>query len=349
MSRDTTEPVAAPANPPFHWEALLESACQFARASVDNYSVQDSAFFYLHAGASVELGIKAALCRISPVLLVEGGGRFSDKALIRLMGYQPASAVNTSADRRPIFTVGFEQAIKRFELLYGDEALGVDPASLQLLKAARDVTAHGGAVGEAATQTLLNVLVVLCSVHAALAPLLGLTPEEFWGPAFTLVQKASQQMEDQIRQQLQTLYAASRRRFDERFGDVDEETLSTLIEQANYKVQLSPGQTYRTCPVCGGTGLSHERPAKRTALSRRGSPSVQRGWMAIDFRCPMCKLNLESEQLVASAPHFEPWEAAEEELLHFWAEDVGDDLDSEDLDELGLGPFLDEDRSEDPD
>jgi hypothetical protein len=71
--------------PPFKWEALYASSQKFARACVENHNLQDSALFFLHAGASVELAIKAALCRV----FVEGGTRFKDRSLLRLMGYRP--------------------------------------------------------------------------------------------------------------------------------------------------------------------------------------------------------------------------------------------------------------------
>lgn len=325
-------------DPPFQWEALLASAQQFSHACLHNYSVQDAAFFYLHAGASVELAVKAALCRASPVLLVEGGSRFRDHALIRLVGFQPAVETQTSKSvpvARQIFTVGFDAAIKRFQLLYGTESLGVTQSALDELKAARDVTAHGGAVNEVTGETLLRVLVTLCRVHGALAPRFDLSPEQFWGDLYTLVQRSMREDEDAHRQQMDALVAAAQRRFQHEYGDVDDDTVSAVIMQASDRVQWMHGHDRRTCPVCGAQGLSKVRALKRTVVERR-RPRVQRGWTAVDFRCSVCKLWLPTEELVHLTPGLDAWEAAIDDWeLGFWAEDA-DELDADDREFFGI-------------
>lgn len=321
-----------PIDPPYQWDALFHSAKQFAHACVQNYSVQDAAFFYLHAGASVELAIKAALCRVSPVLLVEGGNRFKDHALIRLIGFQPAAEPPgaQSVDNRP-FTVGFEQAVKRFKLLYGSESLGVPQAAVDELKAARDVTAHGGAVGEVSGSTLLQVLLTLFRVWEALLPLFGLTEPDFWDDLSPLVERLMKEEKDALRHQVAALIGTAQRRFQNEYGSVNEETISAVIQQTSERLPWAHGQDRRTCPVCAGEGLSRVRPQKRSVLER-GRPEVQRGWLAVDFRCPVCKLWLPSEDLVLLADGFDAWEAATEDWqLEFWAEDMGSDLDDDDL------------------
>lgn len=328
-----------PLDPPFRWGALLASAQQFAHACLENYSVQDAAFFYLHAGASVELAVKAALCRASPVLLVEGGARFKDQSLIRLVGYQPAvetQATKRGVDSRQIFTVGFDAAIKRYQLLYGIESLGVTQAALDELKAARDVTAHGGVVSEVTGETLLRVLVTLCKVHEALAPRLDLTPQQFWGDLYTLVQRSMRKDEDAQRQQIDALVGAAQRRFQLDYGDVDDETVSSVIMQASERIQWIHGHDLRTCPVCGAQGLSKVRAIKRTVI-QRGRPVVQRGWLAVDFRCSVCKLWLPTEELVKLTDGLEAWEAATDDwALGFWLEDV-DEPDEDDREFFSLG------------
>jgi hypothetical protein len=306
---------------------------------LENYSVQQAAFFYLHAGASVELGIKAALCRVSPVLLIEGGSRFKDQALIRLVGFQPATAVRTQPgppEARQLFTVGFEQAIKRFQLLYGTESLGVAESALDELKAARDVTAHGGAVTEVAGETLLHVLVTLCKVYDALAPCFDMTPSQYWGDLYSLVERSMREEEDAQRQQVDALVGAAQRRFQQEYGDVDEDTVSAVLTQADERVQWKHGHDRRTCPVCGAQGLSRVRALKRTVIQRR-RPHVQRGWTAVDFRCSVCKLWLPTEDLVQLTDGLEPWEPADDEWdLEHWAEDMGTELDAEDRELFGL-------------
>ncbi|MBB3045571.1 hypothetical protein [Nocardioides soli] len=324
----TEEPSTDADAAPFEWRGLFVSAQRFAQACVDNYSVRDAPFFFLHAGASVELAVKAALCKASPVLLLEGGNRFKDVSLLRLAGLRP-----TRQRDEQVFTVGFESAIRRLQLLYGDGVLGVGPDGLAALKAARDVTAHGGQVSESTGDALFRVLVTLGTIQNALAQRLDSTPEEFWGAAWPTVEKALRQRQDDIKQQLAVSYAAARKRFAERTRDLDEEAIDRLLEQAGDRVNPSKNVMPRQCPVCSGKGLSVERPEQRVA-NRRSGTTVIHGWMATNFTCPVCHLTLESEALVNAAPDFEAWESADEhDLLEIWQEDMAA-LDSHDTEDF---------------
>lgn len=278
------------------------------------------------------------------MLLIEGGNQFKDSALIRLVGFQPevpARPGSSARDARP-FTVGFEQAIRRFQLLFGYDSLGVSAEALSELKAARDVTAHGGAVSDVDDTTLLRVLVTLCRAYDALLPCLELTPSAFWGDLHGMVERSMRDEADSLRQQVTALLGAAQRRFQSDYGDVDADTVSAVLAQTNERVQWKPGHDRRTCPVCGAEGLSRVRPVKR-AVIERGKPKTQRGWLALDFRCAVCKLYLPNEDLISIVHGFEPWEPAIDEWeLEFWAEDMGEDLDAVDREDLGLRDDLDD-------
>ena len=170
--------------------------------------------------------------------------------MLRLAGFTPSAAGARPATGRQVFSIGFEAAIKRLQLLYGPRVLGASQSSLELLKAARDVTAHGGAVSNASTETLLEVLTALARTHAALAPLSDTTVQEFWGTSIDVVLAASKKQKDKNSQQVRTLYAAARHRVDQLFAGVDEETVRNVLDQTSYKVEPSlPNEYFRTCPV----------------------------------------------------------------------------------------------------
>lgn len=178
--------------PPFKWNDFWDTARRFAHAAAENYSPGDAPFFFLHAGASVELGVKSVLCFTSPVLLIEGGGRFKDTSLVRLLGFDLAGGgarmEKTQPESAPVlFTVGFEQALSRFALLHGDGALGVSKTQLDEVKAARDVTAHGSMGSGPVSDSMDRILVALGTVHSVLAPMLGSTAEDFWAEHYRLV------------------------------------------------------------------------------------------------------------------------------------------------------------------
>lgn len=322
------------AAPLFRWEALHATSQQFAWSCLRDYSVRDAAFVYLHAGASVELGIKAALCKISPVLLMETGKRDDHRALLRFAGLEPIQAPTKGG--REIFTLGFDAAIARFKMLHGERSLGVTKAELDQLKAARDVTAHAGDVRGAEDGTLLAVLVTLCKVHNALAVHLETLPAEFWGEHLSLVEKVMREGDDNVKSQVEALIAAAERRFHRDTANLDDETISQVLMQREDRFEPADGESRRKCPACGGTGASHERPAKRRTVAR-GRARVERGWIATDFHCSVCELTLSTEEMLGHAPGFESWAPADGEmLLYFWAEDMGDELDAEDAEELGL-------------
>lgn len=338
---EATASDAANGDPIFRWESLWQSAQAFARACADNYSVQDAAFFYLHAGASVELGIKAALCKASPVLLIEGGNRFSDHALISLVDNRRRPPIPGKKTRGP-FTVGFDAAVKRFTLLHGEDSLGVKQSEIDNLKDARDVTAHGGNVAEAEAESLLRILVTMARVFEQLAPLIGTTSEDFWGSSHGLVVQASEDHDNQTQHQVATLLRAANRRFQEQYGDLDPDALGMIKTHAADRLQLTATTGYRRCPVCGSAGVSQERPAKRTTV-RGGRARTERGWTAVDFRCHVCKLYLPNEELISVATDFDPWESysSDDFSLQFWIEDMEGGLDEEDITDLrGLGHDL---------
>lgn len=122
--------------PPYTPNGFIEASRRFAHAAAERYSPGDAPFFFLHAGASVELLLKAALCAASPALLIEGRNVNHD-ALIRLIGYEPVR--RRAMQRRPPHTIGLADAMDRFELLYGPDSLGASRDDLDLLKAARDL------------------------------------------------------------------------------------------------------------------------------------------------------------------------------------------------------------------
>lgn len=325
--------------PPYTSQGFLTAAQRFAQAALRNYTPGEAPFFYLHAGAAVELGIKAALCRASPALLVEGQ-RFSDDALIRLVGYQPAarrkgSGSSRAARERFPYTVGFAKALERFELLYGDQSLGVVRSALDELKGARDLTAHASSSTEQVSETMHDILMTVATVFENLLPLLGSTQEDFWGEHLGTIQHATEAQKDVVTAQARGLISAARERFATQYAGVDPEGMTLLLTESFWQRPLADDEWRRTCPACGAEGISRLRAEKRMEGDASGRSRTARGYKAIDFRCHICKLVLESELLVDAAPDFESWD--EEFDLDLWAEDFGvEDLDEDDLRALGI-------------
>lgn len=329
------------ANPPYAWEDFAEAGRRFAQSAAANFSSEDSPFFFLHAGAAVELLVKATLCRSSPVLLLEGS-RFSETTLIRFAGFQPA--VVAAGKGQPSHrhkrsamphTVGFSKAIERLGLLYGTDLLGVTDDQVEQLKASRDLVAHASHGVDEVSETMHNVLLTLASVTRALLKTLELDPSDFWGDNLPLIDRALDTQRDAISSRIDTLYAAARARYERQFQGIDPAALQSLKEEA-YWAGWSRGEGSRDCPVCDAKGFSRERPKLRRHVTRRGRLLLEPGFEAIDFRCTVCKLTLESEQLVQAARNFDSWEE-EIDDIGYWIEQFGaENLDTESLELLGV-------------
>jgi C4-type Zn-finger protein len=85
---------------------------------------------------------------------------------------------------------------------------------------------------------------------------------------------------------------------------MDEDAIQQFLDQSADWIILDKDEMLRECPVCSGTGISHERAGKVSMRVPNGQ-GVVRGWVATDFRCSICKLTLESEAFTLAAPHFE--------------------------------------------
>ena len=325
--------------PPYTWEGFVQASRTFARSAATNYTVEGAPFFYLHAGAAVELLIKGVLCRSSGVLLLEGQ-RFSEFSLLRLAGFQPvASPAKNGTQRRTAtglpFTVGFGKAVERLGLLHGPDILGVTAEQLDELKTARDLVAHSAQDTSAVGEPMHRILVTLGTCVDGLLPLVGVQFDDYWAESASLITRALESQRDAVSARVSTLYAAARARYEAQFRGIDPDALQSLKDEAHWSAWVR-GEGSRSCPVCEAKGLSRERPELRRHLSRRGQVVVEPGYAAVTFRCPVCKLVLENEGLVRAAPGFESWQE-EIDDVSYWLDEFGvENLDAETSKLLGI-------------
>jgi hypothetical protein len=325
--------------PPHTPSGFIEASRRFARAAAEGYSPGDAPFFFLHAGAAVELLLKAALCAASPALLIDGR-QGNDDSLIRLVGYMPSRRQTAAGDasrhaERPPYTIGLAKAIDRYELLYGRGALGASQEEFDLLKAARDLAAHGAGSREV-SEDMHRVLVTLATVVEAVLPHVRVLPGDFWGDHAGLIARAMEEQRDKVVARARTLISAAKQRFETKYAGIPEEALDRLMVESFWlsNPQL-PEDWDRVCPACGARGVSRVRPE---IMRQAVSPYAVAGFKAIDFRCPICNLTLESEELVDATADFEAWEEAYEDVdVDLFAEEFGiENLTPEDRRDLGF-------------
>ena len=329
-------------DPPYVWNDFLQTAQRFARSALEHYSPDDAPFFFLHAGASVEHGVKAVLCRANPVLLLEAQ-RFSEIALLRFAGFQPARAGELSKTQMATtrrantfpYTVGFAKSIDRLELLYGKGVLG-DDRLLDELKAARDLSAHAIQNRGQVSDSMHRVVSALAKAFDRLLGPLDTTPVDFWGEHISLIEGVLRNDSGLLRRQVRTLFAAAQRRFDKKYEGIDPESLEDLKQDAFYE-KAQPETERRSCPICFSSGSSHVRAELRREVDDLGNPVLLAGFSSLDFQCFICGLTLEDESLVhAAGPEFQAWES-EGADLEIWLEAIGaENLDPADMKLLNI-------------
>ena len=180
-----------------------------------------------------------------------------------------------------------------------------------------------------------RVLVTMAIVVEGVLPHVGGSPDDFWGSHSGLIVRAIDEQRDMVVGLVRTLISAAQQRFNAKYAGVPRESLEPLMWESFWQANPLPNEWARVCPACGAQGVSQLRPEIRRLLVDPDLPRrTVAGYKAIDFRCPICKLALESEELVDAAVGFEAWEE-ESDNLDLWAEDFGiENLTPEDLREL---------------
>jgi len=275
------------------------------------------------------------------------GQNVNHDALIRLIGYEPVKrramqrrpAVGGSNRHtvRPPHTIGLADAMDRFELLYGPDALGASRDELDLLKAARDLAAHGEDSREV-TEDMHRVLVTLATVVEAVLPRVGVSPGDFWCDYAGVIAHAMEKQRDKVVALTRTLISAAKQRFESQYIGVPRESLEARMMETVWQLNTRPDEWPRGCPACGSQGIPRLRPEIRRQASPYGPKRAVAGFKAIDFRCPICNLILESEELIDAVDDFEAWEEAYEDwVVDLWAEEFGtENLTPQDRRELGF-------------
>jgi hypothetical protein len=206
---------------------------------------------------------------------------------------------NPSHADRPPYTIGLAKAMDRYELLYGPGALGASRDEFELLKAARDLAAHGEGSREV-TEDMHRVLVTLATVVDAGLPQVGVSPGDFWGDHVGLIAYAMEKQRDKVVARARTLISAAKQRFAAKYAGVPMESLEALMMESAWQPGPRRDEWFRKCPACDSQGISRLRAEiRRQAVSPHRR--VVAGFKAIDFRCPICNLALESEELVDAA------------------------------------------------
>ncbi|MCY7286832.1 MAG: hypothetical protein LH624_00895 [Cryobacterium sp.] len=306
---------------------LWEGASTAGRAAIDLYVSQQPSermWAAIAVGTALELALKLVIVDISAVLI--GADRASDSRLALAGHPMPTTSLPS------IRTITGNEAAD----LVGKAHRGVAPTQRCLaILTVRNGAAHLGYIEQDALEAAVADLVVIMD---DLLPIIGKTPEAFWGPANTpVIEHILVETKDALRVRIEALYAGARRELESLKSRVGDDAFLRVAQVLSAKSELeNNGEdiTVHPCPVCSYDGqLSRyiDEPDMEFLRSQRSGPGDgYRTASPDEFYCHVCHLHLEyaemdvldrfeTEELQPSTHFLEAvadWEEEQAEELH---------------------------------
>jgi hypothetical protein len=270
-------------------EELTSQAIESARDAMEQYAEAKLHRFAREATRALEMGAKAALAKISPILIADPN---SVESQLHLAGHPVAGA-------RRIRTITCKEALLRLKRLA--PTLRVEDVD-QLISVRDGSTHYLVSEGEA----LESLVVPFLASFMLLQQRLELSDEDVFGSYADLVSFVREEHTKEVDRKVAAKMAQARHTFDERYGHLEPNALKVVLHaiEANIVLEKYDEQTMR-CPACDSTGvISGEHEFQRWEVdvdedgTANGYPVVTL-W-ANEFKCPTCGLHLAMDELPAA-------------------------------------------------
>jgi hypothetical protein len=283
---------------------LWESSSVAAQAAIELYISQkpsERMWAAIAVGTALELALKRVIVDISTVLI--GADRSVESKLV-LAGH-PMLTTSLSSIR----TITGKEAADIVRKAYK----GVAPSPrCEAVFTLRNGAAHLGYIEQDALEAAIADLVVIMD---DLLPIVGKTPEAFWGPDNTsVIERILAETKDAVLARIAALFAQARRELESLKNRVGDDGFIQLAATLSMKSEINmDGEefTVHSCPVCGYDGQLL-RYIDEPDLTFLRSPSSEPGdgyRMASpdEFDCYVCRLHLDSAEIEVLGS-FEPEE-----------------------------------------
>lgn len=279
-------------------EEFTVQAVEAAQEALRQYTETKLQGFARDATRSVEMAAKAALAKVSPVLIADPR---SVESQLHLAGNPVA---RTKAERR-IRTISCREALERMTHLVPTLRVeDIDP-----LISVRDGSTHYLVSNREALESLV---VPFLAFFQLLQQQLGLSDEDVFGSYAALVNSVRAKHSQAVDRKVASKIARAKHAFQERYGHFDATSLKLVLQtiQANIALDGYDEQT-TPCPACGTTAvISGQHEFQRWDVdfdeegNAEGATPVVTLW-ASEFKCPTCDLQLEFDELSAAGLEIE--------------------------------------------
>lgn len=293
-------------------EELTAQAIDAASEAIAQYAEAKLPRFAMEATRAVELGAKAALAKINPVLIADP--RSIDSQL-----YLAGNPVARSKEVRRIRTISCREALERVTRLI--PALRVE--DVDQLISVRDGSTHYVA---SESDALESLVIPFLGTFLLLQQHLELSDDDVFGSYADLVSFVREKHTKEVDRKVATKIARAKHAYEERYGHLDPEArrMALRANEANIALVKYDEQT-ATCPACDNPGvISGQHEFQEWEQDEAGVYPVVT-LFASDFRCPTCGLHLQtSAELVAAGLEY-MLDVEDAETEDFAEDDFGDD------------------------
>lgn len=272
-------------------QSLQASSRRWMQAALEAIGHGQSLDFAVHhAGVGLEHLLKAYLCSLHPVLVVDARDWPS---LLHSVGQGDRSGIPASRTK----SIGLKTAFDRARSLL-KPAIAVTDQAFELVGAARNGVAH---IGEHDNRAARAVLATCIRIAAPVLTELGLNQQAYWGHYNYLVEQLVDEQVNEVRVTVEAKLARAKRTFEQRFGDLTPEQRKGVVAALGATCTGAPDEELQVdCPACEGLGWLHGVTEVDWTVnpvnSKTGKPDPIVVFYSDWFTCAVCALELEGDE-----------------------------------------------------
>jgi hypothetical protein len=274
-------------------EELTAQAIEAAREAIAQYAEAKLHRFAMEATRSLEMGAKAALAKITPVLIADPRSIDSQLHLAR-------HPVARSKGVRRIRTISCREALERVTRLV--PTLRVE--DVEPLISVRDGSTHYLA---SEADALESLVIPFLATFLLLQQQLELSDEEVFGSYADLVSFVREKHTKEVDRKMATKIARAKHTFEARYAYLDADARNVVLRaiEANITLDKYDEQT-KPCPACNSAGVisgQHKFQSWEADVDEDGGtyPYPVVTLFAYQFKCPACGLQLEGDNELVAA------------------------------------------------
>lgn len=240
------------------------------------------------AGLASEYLHTATILSVDPVLLAD---RRSKDSLLILSRHNREGLIDFGGLR----TRSMDECVELVKTMFPATRIDTDATALAKLRNAAAHTAH---VGDGdSTRALQHLVRIVDALEPILAPV---TKRPFWPQDYSdAISSFRDRAAESIRQIIETRLVAARRRLDSVLFDLEDQDAEGVLRTLERRSRTLQGITRdHRCPACRRSGLLiYQSTVVISGSPRDESFEVSREGVPVEFFCPVCEFEADSEMI----------------------------------------------------